>query len=130
MKVHGVSLHFFDAGVNSDKFYRAFIWYDNNGWWHVAYHWGRDGAPRGQSKTETYFTKADVERALERKVNEKIRHGYQFLGQGEIEVRNVNDINETGNTLHARVGRTPVKSGSGFSLIIDEEADLLEMLTS
>jgi predicted DNA-binding WGR domain protein len=130
VKVHGVSLHFFDAGVNSDKFYRAFSWKDDQNEWHVAYHWGRDGAPNGQVKTLMYSSRSAVEEALEKKVEEKIRKGYEFLGQGEIEVNDISDVAETGHRLHARVGRTPQKlSGGGFALIIQEEPDLLELLT-
>lgn len=135
-KVHGVSLHFYDPGMGlsgSDKFYRAFIWATQNAnggtFWNAAYHWGRDGAPTGQFKHETYTDRADAMHAIEKKVTEKVRKGYEFLGQGELEVRSISDVAEVGHEVHRKLGHTPTKVGGGFSLIIQEEADLLELLT-
>lgn len=140
MMVHGVSLHYFNDRQNSDKFYRTFIWQDNAHLWHVAYHWGRDGAPRGQTKIETYRTKSGVQMALDKKVNEKISKGYEYLGQGEIQVSdslfnhefmtNQANLSEVGNQLHERVGRKPTKLPSGFSLVIQEEEDIMDLVNT
>jgi predicted DNA-binding WGR domain protein len=140
MKVHGVSLHYFDDRRNSDKFYRTFIWQDSHQTWHVAYHWGRDGAPRGQTKMESYSTKRGVEMALDKKVNEKISKGYEYLGQGDIDVsdrlfnsdfmRNHAELSVIGNQLHDRVGRTPTKLPSGFTLVIQEEDDIMDLINA
>lgn len=137
MKVHGISLHYFNDTANSDKFYRAFIFQDNRQVWHVTYHWGRDGAPRGQTKTEVFPTKHGVQMAMDKKVNEKISKGYEFLGQGEIEVSDIllnwgnadhESLSLVGNRLHDRVGRTPTKLHTGFTLVIQEEDDIMDLL--
>lgn len=130
MIVHGVSLHYYNDTANSDKFYRAFIWEDGVGW-HVAYHWGRDGAPHGQSKTEQFGSRTGVQMALDKKINEKISKGYEYLGQGDIDVPDsalINDVNMVGEILHRRVGRNPVKLASGFALIIMEEDDIMDLI--
>jgi predicted DNA-binding WGR domain protein len=132
MKVHGVSLHYFNDTENSDKYYRVFIWpyEDSTGRWRVAYHWGRDGSPRGQVKEETYFAQRDAVDAVERRVHLKLDKGYEFLGRGDIEVpdmHTLSDIHHTGTLLHERVGRQPTKIFGGFSLIIREE-DYIEDL--
>lgn len=130
MLVHGVSLHYYNENANSDKFYRAFIW-ESSGLWHVAYHWGRDGAPRGQSKTEVFRTKTAVQMLLDKKVNEKISKGYQYLGQGDVKVPDVsslNDVSATGFRLHEQIGREPVKLRNGFTLIIKEEDDIMDLI--
>lgn len=130
MNVHGVSLHYFNEAANNDKFYRTFIYEVTDGW-NVSYHWGRDGAPHGQVKTEHFRTKQGVQMALDKKVNEKLSKGYEYLGQGDITVMDIStlsDVSSVGNLLHARVGRDPIKLPSGFSLIIKEEDDIMEMI--
>lgn len=140
MLIHGVSLHLYDEATNKDRFYRTFIWQDNHLMWHVAYHWGRDGAPRGQTKIENYRTQAGVQMALDKKVNEKISKGYEYLGQGDIEVSdslfnsdfmtNHAELGVIGNKLHDRVGRTPTKLPSGFSLVIREEDEITDWISA
>lgn len=132
MKVHGVSLHMFDETNNSDKFYRAFVWQDK-GSWNVSYHWGRDGAPRGQIATSCHFSLDDADRTLKKKINEKLRKGYEYLGQGEIDVADISseyDLACAGHKLHNRVGRTPTKLPNGFSLVIREEDDIEDLIHS
>lgn len=134
MKLHGVSLHYYDSEANHDKFYRAFVWYSPDKGWQVTCHWGRDGAPRGQVQTSSWHELSQADLFLRKKVDEKIRKGYEFLGQGEIEVSDwfqtaLTDtmLARLGSKLHERVGRTPTKLHSGFSLIIREE-DYIEDL--
>lgn len=132
IKVHGVSLHFYDEANNNDKFYRAFVWSNPSGHWHAAFHWGRDGSA-GQSGVVHYDTEAQVIQAMDRKLNEKLGKGYQFLGQGDIEIDGYDALDDTrkvGDLLHARVGRDPVKLPSGFQLVIREEEDFEDLLLS
>jgi predicted DNA-binding WGR domain protein len=130
VRVHGVSLHYFNSEQNNDKFYRAFVWRSQNGVWNVTCHWGRDGAPSGQTLTTSWNTLTEADRMLSKKVDEKLRKGYEYLGQGEIEVSDVHyftQVNTIGDLLHRRVGRQPTKLFGGFSLIIREE-DYIEDL--
>lgn len=132
MKVHGVSLHYFDSDKNSDKYYRAFVWYyPDKGVWKVTCHWGRDGAPRGQSQSTSWGTLSQADTFLSKKVDEKVRKGYEYLGQGEIEVPDsvpINDVNLVGDLLHNRVGRKPTKLHGGFMLIIQEEEYIEDLI--
>ena len=135
MKVHGVSLHYFDDRQNADKFYRAFVWHADDGTWQVTCHWGRDGAPRGQVQTTSWDTLAQADLMLRKKVDEKLRKGYEYLGQGEIEVTDAilrwgghDGLSLAGNKLHALVGRTPTKLPEGFSLLIREEDDIEDLV--
>lgn len=136
MRVHGVSLHLFDDDNNHDKFYRAFVWRADDGAWQVTCHWGRDGAPRGQVQTTGWNSLADADAMLRKKVDEKIRKGYEYLGQGEIELSDAllrwggadhEGLSVAGHRLHSLVGRTPTKLVGGFTLVIREE-DYIEDL--
>ena len=128
MRVYGVSLHYFDSDQNHDKFYRAFVYPDGQGGTCATYHWGRANAT-GQTKTEVYESYPQAFEAIEAKVNLKMRKGYEFLGQGDIEVTSLGDVRYVGRTLALLVGHKPTKVGGGFSLIIDEEADLMDLLS-
>lgn len=131
IKVHGVSLHYFNEQANSDKYYRMFIWADSKGAWCITYHWGRDGA-KGQMKTDRFFREEAARHALELKVRRQVQKDYEFLGQGEIEVDDIaslSDIPRVAELLHNRVGREPTKLPTGFQLIIREEEDVEDLLS-
>lgn len=131
MKATGVALHYFDAGLNSDKFYRIYLYKSTHGGmktFHVISHWGRDGAVNGQSKTMTFDTWNEAKNYAVKLGDSKMRKGYEWLGEKEVEL-NVSDLYGTGQRLMQATGRTPTKI-AGFALVIQEEADLLELLMS
>lgn len=139
MKVHGISLHYFNDSQNADKFYRVFVWQEHPNVWNVTYHWGRDGSPRGQTKTDTFQSLSGVQMAMDKKVNEKISKGYEYLGQGEIDVADIHlrwgnadheSLSLIGNKLHNLVGRKPVKLSGGFALVIQEEDDIMDLINA
>ena len=127
-KALGVALHYFDAGLNSDKFYRIYLYKTVSGGqtvYHVVSHWGRDGAINGQSKTMTFEAWNDAKNYAVKLGDSKMRKGYEWLGEKEVEYSN--DLYETGQRLMKATGRKPTKV-NGFALVIQEEADLLELL--
>lgn len=129
MKATGVALHYFDAGQNSDKYYRIYIYTTGTGLkkeFHVVGHWGRDGSINGQSKHMTYDTWAEAKNYAVKLGDSKMRKGYEWLGEKEVEF-NINDLYTTGQRLMKATGRTPTKV-NGFGLIIQEEADLIDLL--
>lgn len=130
LRVYGVSMHLFDQARNSDKFYRTFIW-PADGAWHIAFHWGRDGAPHGQVKHEVHGTMEAAQRAMDTKVSKQVSKGYQNLGQGTVEIAEhvlLNDPSAAGMILHDRIGRKPMKPRDGFDLIIMEEDDIMDLI--
>lgn len=131
MKATGVALHYFDAGLNSDKYYRIYIYKARSGsqtTFHVLSHWGRDGSINGQSKSMTFDTWNEAKNYAVKLGDSKMRKGYEWLGEKEVEL-NVSDLYGTGQRLMQATGRTPTKI-AGFALVIQEEADLLELLMS
>lgn len=129
MKATGVALHYFDAGLNSDKFYRIYLYKSKHGsqtTFHVVSHWGRDGAVNGQSKAVTFDTWSEAKNYAVKLGDSKMRKGYEWLGEKEVEL-SINDLYTTGQRLMQSTGRTPTKV-AGFALVIQEEADLLELL--
>lgn len=131
MKATGVALHYFDAGLNSDKFYRIYLYKSTQRGmttFHVISHWGRDGAVNGQSKAMTFDTWNEARNYATKLGDSKMRKGYEWLGEKEVDLQ-VNDLYGTGQRLMRATGRTPTKV-AGFALVIQEEADLLELLMS
>lgn len=129
MKATGVALHYFDAGLNSDKFYRIYLYKSTSRGvptFHVTSHWGRDGAVNGQSKVVTFDTWNEARNYATKLGDSKMRKGYEWLGEKEVELQ-PNDLHSTGQRLMQSTGRTPTKV-AGFALVIQEEADLLELL--
>lgn len=129
MKATGVALHYFDAGLNSDKFYRIYLYKSTSrgiSTYHVIGHWGRDGAVNGQSKVMSFDTWNEARNYASKLGDSKMKKGYEWLGEKEVEL-SVNDLYTTGNRLMKATGRTPTKM-NGFALVIQEEADLLELL--
>lgn len=135
MKATGVALHYFDAsagtsGRGSDKYYRIYLYKSTTNHqtvFHVVSHWGRDGAS-GQDKTMTFEDWTDAKTYAVKLGDSKMKKGYEWLGEKEVEFRS-NDLVGTGDRLLRATGRTPTKI-AGFRLVIEEEADLLELLTS
>jgi predicted DNA-binding WGR domain protein len=133
MKATGVALHYFDAGAGtsgrgSDKFYRIYLYKSTHGGqttYHVVSHWGRDGAA-GQDKEVVYDNWVDAKNYAVKLGDSKLRKGYEWLGEQEIEYQ-ANNLTRTGETLLKATGRTPTKM-NGFALVIQEEADLMELL--
>jgi len=131
MKATGVALHYFDAGLNSDKFYRIYLYKRTQRGmttFHVVSHWGRDGAVNGQSKSMTFDTWNEARNYATKLGDSKMRKGYEWLGEKEVDLQE-NDLYGTGQRLMTATGRTPTKV-AGFALVIQEEADLLELLMS
>lgn len=128
-KAVGVALHFFDAGVNSDKFYRIYVSKSATvlGSYVVISHWGRDGAPNGQNKRVEFGDFRSAKEYAEKLGGSKMRKGYEWLGEKEVDLEE-DDLWYTGQRLLQATGRQPTKM-DGFSMVIQEEADLLEMLS-
>lgn len=134
MKATGVALHYFDAGAGtsgkgSDKYYRIYLYKSTHGGmttFHVVSHWGRDGAVNGQSKGVTFDSWNDARNYATKLGDSKMRKGYEWLGEKEVEL-SINDLHGTGQRLLKATGRTATKI-AGFALVIQEEADLLELL--
>lgn len=135
MKARGVALHYFDAsagtsGRGSDKYYRIYLYkstHSSQTVYHVVSHWGRDGA-YGQDKKVTFDTWNEARNYATKLGDSKMKKGYEWLGEKEIEY-NESNLVDTGARLLQATGRQPTKV-AGFSLVIEEEADLLELLTS
>lgn len=132
IKAVGIALHFFDANVSvngSDKYYRIYLAKsaDTAGHYKVISHWGRDGATNGQSKSVTFSNFHDAQTYAEKLGNSKMRKGYEWLGEKEIDL-DPSDLYYTGQRLVAATGRTPTKM-DGFTMLIREEADLMELLS-
>lgn len=128
-KAVGVALHYFDANAGqngSDKFYRIYLYQGGYGTYEVLSHWGRDGAVNGQSKVVKFDNFHDAKEYAEKLGNSKHRKGYEWLGENEIDL-DLSDLWYTGQRLVKATGRTPTKM-AGFSLVIQEEADLMELL--
>lgn len=129
--VKGTALHFFDAGLGqngSDKYYRAFVYEWPKGQWVAVQCWGRDGTT-GQSKVTIFDSVYDAEKAVNKKVTEKMRHGYESIGKGEA----VLTIGITAETLGAEFAaavseRDPDKTRMSGGIIIQEEPDLMDLL--
>jgi predicted DNA-binding WGR domain protein len=134
VKAIGIALHYFDvnpdAGTNSDKFYRIYLAKAANtlGYYQVISHWGRDGAANGQSKTMDFDNYQDARAYMQKLGDSKFRKGYEVLGEKEIDLETT-DLYYTGQRLVAATGRTPTKM-MGFTMLIREEADLMEMLSA
>lgn len=134
MKATGVALHYFDAGFGtngSDKFYRIYLYkstFKGVTTFHVLSHWGRDGALNGQSKAVTFDSWNEARNYAVKLGDSKMRKGYEWLGEKEVEL-SANDLHGTGQRLMKATGRKPTKV-AGFALVIQEEADLLELLMS
>jgi predicted DNA-binding WGR domain protein len=135
VKALGVALHYFDvnpdAGTNHDKYYRIYVTKTpsgNQGIFDVISHWGRDGSVNGQSKTVSFNNWHDAKAYAEKLGNSKVRRGYEWLGEKEIEL-DTHDLYYTGQRLVAATGRTPTKM-MGFTMLIREEADLMELLSA
>lgn len=134
VKAIGIALHYFDinpdAGTNHDKFYRLYLAKAANisGNYTVISHWGRDGAMNGQSKTVDFGDYHSAREYMQKLGNSKFRKGYEMLGEVEVEL-DINDLYYTGRKLLAATGRQPTKM-SGFTMIIREEADLMELLSA
>lgn len=133
-KALGVSLHYFDAnsgtsGRGSDKFYRLYLYQTRSGY-AVTSHWGRDGAV-GQSKSVEFAIWSEAKNYMVKLGDSKMRHGYEWLGEKEISLpSNVSaNLPSMGEALIKATGRTPTKI-NGFALIIQEEADLIDLLMS
>jgi predicted DNA-binding WGR domain protein len=130
VKVTGVSLHFYDEAINSDKFYRAFFFADGNrSQWIGVCHWGRYGA-RGQLKVQYYRTEAQAERMVRAKGQEKVKKGYELLGDGSYDAAHAVSHEFLSSMLHNRIARPPVRTSIGVSFIIEEEPDLADLLAS
>lgn len=132
-KATGVALHYFDAGAGqngSDKFYRIYVFKttsrSKNTTYTVIGHWGRDGAAVGQSKTMEFSTWNEAKNYAVKLGDSKMRKGYEWLGEKEV-MLDTDDLTSTGMNLLRATGRTATKV-NGFSLVIQEEADLLELL--
>jgi predicted DNA-binding WGR domain protein len=127
----GYALHYFDAGLGqrgSDKFYRAFF-YENNGNWFSILHWGRDGTT-GQAKVEAHADEHVARKHIEKKRTEKVRHGYEALGEGQHGL----DITKSATTIGEEFAlfvsnRAPDKSRMTGSYLIHEEPDLMDLLS-
>lgn len=128
MRATGVALHYFDASLNSDKYYRIYLFKtvtSHQTIYHVVSHWGRDGAVNGQSKEMTFDTWSDARNYAVKLGDSKMRKGYEWLGEKEIDY--THDLHQNGVRLMKATGRVPTKV-AGFALVIQEEADLLELL--
>lgn len=136
MKATGVALHYFDAGAGtsgkgSDKYYRIYLFKSKHGSqtvFHVVSHWGRDGSVNGQSKAVVFDSWNEARNYAVKLGDSKMRKGYEWLGEKEIEYYGT-DLYRTGKELMDATGRAPTKI-AGFALVIQEEADLLELLMS
>jgi len=131
--VKGTALHFFDAGLGqrgSDKFYRAFVYEHPAGQWHAVMCWGRDGT-YGQSKAEDFPTEYDANKVIQRKIAEKMRHGYEIIGNGDavLDIASSIRLEMLGvEFMHAVAQRDPDKSRMSGGIIIQEEPDLMDLL--
>lgn len=130
--VTGTALHFFDAGLGqrgSDKFYRAFIYEAPAGHWNAIMCWGRDGT-QGQAKVEQFASQSDANKVITKKIAEKLRHGYEVLGNGEaiLDVSNRREEVLGAEFADAVAQRDPDKSRMSGGIIIQEEPDLMDLL--
>ena len=126
----GVALHYFNAQTNSDKFYRCFTWSDNGQFWNVVYHWGRDGA-MGRTNWQTFTTRTAAHEALNDKVDSKLAEGYEFLGKSVVATTpGVKiDIIAVSSKLYEKIGCAPTKLPNGYSVIITEEDDIMDLVS-
>lgn len=122
--VHGIVLHYYDKGVNSDKFYRTYYHELPTGGYRVVYVWGRDGS-KGQKKIETFARESVALREIEDKAWEKMhRKDYTKLGEGDVWVEPVmlDEVSYISDRLFALHGKPPNKSkGTGYDFIIVEQ---------
>lgn len=66
------------------RFYVMSVTRNLFGEWCLIREWGRIGAAGGQSKTEYAQSKNEAEKALNKRLLEKIRRGYQKLDGGDL----------------------------------------------
>lgn len=128
----GYALHFFDAGVGqkgSDKFYRGFWYVDAKGTYRVVTNWGRDGAV-GQMKVDEFTNQFDAEKLLDKKRHEKVRHGYEILGQGTqlIVVDSMTTLQAAALFASLVAERDADKTRMTGGILIHEEPDLMDLL--
>src|SRR3954468_16668405 len=135
MKAIGIALHFFDGEPNDkgkarhDKYWRVYI-FPSGSSWAVMRNWGRDGvANNGQHMLEVFPTLAAAKAYAEKLGTKKMQGGYEWLGQAEIDVPDFRNLYAVGQQLLTTTGRQPTKV-NGFHVIIDEEEDILALLTS
>jgi predicted DNA-binding WGR domain protein len=128
MRVHGVSMHYYNQRSNNDKFYRAMYW-QVGGAWYVGFSWGRDSAA-GQTKVVSARDAAHAAQLVDRKKVEQLRKGYQWLGDGYVDVADQlpHNIAASGQLLHNKVGRPPLKLPTGMDFVIVEEDDVEDIL--
>lgn len=127
----GYSLHFFDAGLGnsgrgSDKFYRALYHANQDGSYTVVLAWGRDGTT-GQAQAHHIADLYDAKKLIEKKRVEKMRHGYEQLGQGEARINFGRYAQLTSACEEFAVAideRPPDKSRMSGGFIIQEEPDI------
>lgn len=126
----GYTLHFFDAGAGqrgSDKFYTGMWFRSPSGIYTVVIHYGRDGTT-GQWSVSSHASRAEAQKLLDKKLNEKLRHGYEVLGMGDL------DCPDEGPGLMAARFRTNIKnrdadkSRMSGGLLIQEEPDIRDLL--
>lgn len=132
MLVTGTALHYFDAGVGqrgSDKFYRVFFYQALAGHWNVIMHWGRDGTD-GQAKVQQFETEWDARKLVDKKVNEKMRGGYEVIGSGQASLDVLYRREELlgAEFADAVATRDPDKSRMSGGILIQEEPDLMDLL--
>jgi predicted DNA-binding WGR domain protein len=130
--VEGTALHFFDAGLGqrgSDKFYRAFIYESPAGHWNAIMCWGRDGT-QGQAKVQQFASKYDANKVIQKKIAEKMRHGYEILGNGQaiLDVLNRREEVLGAEFADAVSEREADKTRMTGGIIIQEEPDLMDLL--
>ena len=127
-RVNGACLHMYDAKANHDKYYRIFQ-YEIDGTWFVQAHWGRDGQ-RGQVKSTGYSTLRGAQREMISTMGDKVRKGYELLGEGTVAVdeRHHGDVRFISDKLADRVARPPIKLPDGYVFIIREEPDVLDLI--
>lgn len=120
----GSSLHFFDAGAGktgSDKFYNVF-WYGGLGNYSLVTHYGRDGTD-GQVANHTFASLHDCTDALDKKVREKLRKGYEVMGSGIVSIAKT-DRRGMGRQFALEVRqRQPDKTRMTGGFLIAEQPD-------
>lgn len=125
----GSSLHFFDAGAGksgSDKFYNVFF-YQENGRYVLVAHYGRDGTA-GQVADQTFTSLYDCSDALEKRVREKLRKGYEAMGSGVTPVTQA-DHRSMGSQFALEVRqRQPDKTRMTGGFLIAERPDAEDLM--